>query len=219
MDKIIDLVIARYKEDIAWTNNLPNFLNIIVYDKFISNAANSLPNLGREGHTYLHHIINNYNSLSEINIFCQGNPLDHNSTFIQTISNVNNIIKITEQSGFYPLGPIVSEGPYANIDIRHKSGLPMFYILDLFFDYKMSIGDKYNTSYGGQFLVRKENIISRPIELYLFLYKILSYDKDPIEGYILERLWPYILNKDLKLSNKILYFISDMKDVIGVDHL
>jgi hypothetical protein len=37
----------------------------------------SLPNVGRESHTYLSHVIAEYNSLPDRMIFVQGNPFDH----------------------------------------------------------------------------------------------------------------------------------------------
>ncbi len=37
----------------------------------------TLPNLGREAHTYLHHIVNRYYTLADYTIFCQGKPFDH----------------------------------------------------------------------------------------------------------------------------------------------
>lgn len=205
----MDLIISRYQEDITWTNSLPSFINTICYNKFFD-SENKLPNVGREGHTYLYHIINKYDNLSEINAFCQGNPIDHKPDILNVLSNIDTIRDNIQASGFYPLGLTVTEGPYANIHTRHRCGLPMFYVLNMFFDLGMSISDKYDTVYGGQFIVHKNNILARPKQFYVFLYKILSYEVDPIEGYILERLWPYIFNKELQLSPKILYFICQM---------
>lgn len=204
----MDLIVSRYKENITWLEKLPSFIKPIVYNKFIDNDTYSLPNVGREGHTYLHHIVKNYDNLSKINIFCQGNPIDHNPNLIQDLSNYDIIEKnISQSGGFVPLGQVVTEGPYANIDFRHQCGLPMFYVLNLLFDFNMSLNDKYDTVYGGQFIVHKENILYRPKAFYNFMYQILAYEKDPIEGYILERLWPYIFNLNIPLSSKILYFI------------
>ncbi|MGL1148113.1 hypothetical protein ACSTLH_00765, partial [Vibrio parahaemolyticus] len=36
-----------------------------------------LPNVGREAHTWIHHIIERYETLSPYTLFLQGNPLDH----------------------------------------------------------------------------------------------------------------------------------------------
>lgn len=226
MDKYknIELIISRYKENLSWVRLVPEDIAISIYDKSnstdkLSTLLNTksinhikykkLQNTGREGHTYLYHIYNNYQYLAEYNIFCQADPFDHSSKFLENIENIfnddnSNIFKY----GFTSLCNTVSEGPYANNDARHKLGLPIFYFLDLLFDIKMNPGDMYRTSYGAQFIVSKENIMNRPIEFYQLLLKIMSFDENPIEGFVLERLWPYILDKNLPLSNKILYFLK-----------
>jgi hypothetical protein len=72
------IVVARYNESIDWTKSY----NCIIYNKGdpIENTNTTtipLPNVGREGHTYLHHIINHYDNLSDYTMFLQGNPFDH----------------------------------------------------------------------------------------------------------------------------------------------
>ena len=68
--------------------------------------------------------------------------------------------------------------------------------------------DRYDTIYGAQFAVHKKNILYRPIKFYSFLLKILSTETNPIEGYILERLWPYIMNTNIDLSSKFLVLME-----------
>ena len=77
------LVCARYNEDLNWLLPLKNE-SIIIYNKgednldtFPKQKVVKLPNLGREGGTYLHHIIQNYDNLSDYTIFTQANPVDH----------------------------------------------------------------------------------------------------------------------------------------------
>jgi hypothetical protein len=72
----VQLVVARYRESLAWLQPFQSFPTII-YDKGELAAENHLPNVGRESHTYLHHIIANYDRLAEITVFLQGNPLSH----------------------------------------------------------------------------------------------------------------------------------------------
>jgi hypothetical protein len=77
------IVVARYNEDI--TKFLPFNNNLMVYNKGNNNINSSInkeyiikcPNLGREAGTYIKHIIENYDSLSEYTIFTQGNPCHH----------------------------------------------------------------------------------------------------------------------------------------------
>jgi len=86
----IEFVIARYKENIDWL--LPYLdcdIKITIYNKnddihdsYIKNIDKrfniiDLPNIGNEAHTYLYHIVNNYNNLADINFFLQGKISDH----------------------------------------------------------------------------------------------------------------------------------------------
>jgi Protein of unknown function (DUF3431) len=80
----IEIVLSRYNEDIGWSNVYSSIRTI--YDK--SNETNvlpistpgkliRLPNLGRESHTYLWHIVNNYNTLADITVFSQASAPQH----------------------------------------------------------------------------------------------------------------------------------------------
>ena len=82
------LVIAKYNEDISWAKPY----NYIIYDKSVINVNLpnyiSLPNIGREAHTYLFHIVNNYSNLDDVTVFTQGNPFDHVPDFLAKINNL-----------------------------------------------------------------------------------------------------------------------------------
>ena len=68
------LIIARYNEDLFWLNEWQSQFDIVVYNKGKDDLKQdykiiNLPNIGREAHTYLYHIVNNYDTLAENNIF------------------------------------------------------------------------------------------------------------------------------------------------------
>lgn len=78
----LELVVARHREDLRWLRKVPAQVRVTVYDKGGEAAgAIPLPNVGREAHTYLHHIVSRYDDLAETTIFAQGKPFDHVSTF------------------------------------------------------------------------------------------------------------------------------------------
>lgn len=86
----IALVIARYNEDIDWVSAYNDIA--IVYNKGHDNIQNiinieNIENVGREGHTYLYHIIKNYENLTDRIIFSQGDPFLHNETILYGIDN------------------------------------------------------------------------------------------------------------------------------------
>jgi hypothetical protein len=74
----IDLVVARYQEDLAWLRRVPRTIRRCVYDKGGgADSAEPLANVGREAHTYLHHIVSHYDRLADLTVFVQGKPFDH----------------------------------------------------------------------------------------------------------------------------------------------
>ena len=79
---MIELVVARYREDLAWLGNIPPQIQARVYDK---SPDGDLPNVGREAHTYLHHICENYDALPDLTVFAQGKPFDHAFDFHKTL--------------------------------------------------------------------------------------------------------------------------------------
>ena len=50
----IDVVVARFNEDLGWTKALRPDARLFVYNK---GEPRDLPNVGREAHTYFWHII------------------------------------------------------------------------------------------------------------------------------------------------------------------
>ena len=91
-------VFARYNEDISWLYEHPRLANnSIIYNKgkTLYNIPQHLniqvlelsndPEYGRECHTYLHHIIENYNQLDDYTIFSQADPFDHSPNFLDIV--------------------------------------------------------------------------------------------------------------------------------------
>ena len=79
---MLELVVSRYGEDLSWTRNVPRNVVVTVYDKTPAPASlisggQPLPNVGREAHTWLHHLAECYDSLADLTVFAQGHPFDH----------------------------------------------------------------------------------------------------------------------------------------------
>lgn len=81
MERSVKIIVARYNEDLSWMRETPfNLFRYIVYNKGINDNFEkcnvdeivNLPNVGRCDHTYLYHIVNNYNNLNDINVFFPG---------------------------------------------------------------------------------------------------------------------------------------------------
>ncbi|RYF61410.1 MAG: DUF3431 domain-containing protein, partial [Cytophagaceae bacterium] len=86
---MLELVVAHYTENLNWLRNLPAGVHKTVYTKspepVTEHQTLLLPNVGREAHTYLHHLVSRYDSLAEWTVFCQGKPFDHAYDFKKTI--------------------------------------------------------------------------------------------------------------------------------------
>ncbi len=103
-----DIVVARYNENLDWLNLIPKHFNIIIYNKgdTLTNIKNNwkiiqLQNIGRESHTYLQHIINNYDTLADKTVFCQGDTLFHSPNFIELLKNNNLFDDVQPLSSYY----------------------------------------------------------------------------------------------------------------------
>jgi hypothetical protein len=104
----IELVISRYKENLWWINNLFfDIFEIIIYNKGkkLENKKIKrdvkiieLNNVGACEHTYLTHIINNYDNLNKLTIFLTGSCME-----IKLEKTIKTIIStlITNNSVFY----------------------------------------------------------------------------------------------------------------------
>jgi hypothetical protein len=183
------IIVARYNENIDWTKK---FNNVIIYNKG-NNLPNNfncitLPNVGREGHSYYKYIYDNYDNLDDYTIFLQGNPFEHSP----------NLFKIIEKYLTNPLDIgiefISEEILYTNIyNCPYHKNLPLENVYNKLFDRKINHNILQFGS-GAQFIVNKKNILLNPKEFYLKIINLLEYSINPIEGYVIERFHKLILH-------------------------
>eukprot|EP00927_Polykrikos_kofoidii_P077258 TRINITY_DN74216_c0_g1_i1.p1 TRINITY_DN74216_c0_g1~~TRINITY_DN74216_c0_g1_i1.p1 ORF type:complete len:699 (-),score=78.48 TRINITY_DN74216_c0_g1_i1:37-2133(-) len=73
----VEIVLAQYDEDVSWSEVYASIRTVYCKGTAAMRppACVPLPNVGREGHTYLHHIVENYDNLAEWTVFSQaGEP-------------------------------------------------------------------------------------------------------------------------------------------------
>ena len=108
----LQIIVARYREPLKWLENYPfNKCSVIVYNKGgddnFCHAKNiikeiKLPNCGLDVHSYLHHIINNYDNLANITAFFQGSielPHKYNraaETVVESVRRNTTILACNE---------------------------------------------------------------------------------------------------------------------------
>jgi len=174
------VVIAKYQENLSWTSQLTS--EFIYYDK-----SDRMFNVGREAHTYCHHIIKNYETLSDELFFTQGDPFDHCPDFI-------NVTQQPLIEDFVALGG----GKFGQILQCDQTGAPNHRGLDLkvVWDklFTTTCPTSFSFSSGATLAVKKSRILFRPKEFYIKCRDILAYDINPIEGFVFERLWSRIFD-------------------------
>jgi len=190
------IIVARYNECVKWTKEFPN---VIIYNKgeILDESFNEilLNNVGREGHTYYKYICDNYDNLSDFTIFLQGRPFDHSPNILK---NLNKIINNNERDFNFKwlseriIGSTLKEQykNYMKVRTIHKVWKKLFDVHDE--NHKCVFGA------GAQFIVSKDNILKNTKEFYEKIVKMLEYSKDPVEGYVIERIHKYILNPETR---------------------
>ena len=216
------LIISRFKENLDWLAEFKN-LNILIYNKGNEIKKNNLENIiniknvGRESHTWIYHIVNNYFELDDISIFMQGRIDDLGCMAYQ---NPNLYLIKVNKTGFaasrygiltplhwsYNIG-IENNNKYMydwnNKNITGSEVGFRSFAKELF----PEIPKFVKTSYGGCFAVKKELIQKHTLNFYINILDKLNKSQNPIEGHFMERLWCYLFTK-----NK--FFNEAISDVI-----
>lgn len=179
----IDIIVARYNENLEWTKV---FSNVIIYNKgeALENNYNQvfLNNVGREGHTYYKHICDNYDNLNEYTVFLQGNPFDHSPNIITNLHNY--ITNKTLNIDFEFLSESILDCNLSGC--IHHEGIPLIETYEKIFGIKKN-SMNFQFGAGAQFIVSRKKILQRPKEFYEKIVKMLENNSDPIEGYVIER--------------------------------
>ena len=191
-----ELVVAHYTENLNWLRNVPAGLKTTVYTKGVDDLtghnAIALPNVGREAHTYLHHIVSRYDSLDEWTVFCQGKPFDHAYDFKKTLREFVVHPDAISPTGFRWLGHL--------IDTDDREGNRLFRTwsknedgrgLDLSGFHRSLFNtdgpDLYTFVLGAQFAVHQAVIQRQPLSFYEHALAISVMFPDAAHCY--ERSW------------------------------
>jgi len=185
------IIVARYNENIDWTQQLPN---VIIYNKGVRLTRKNIneimmKNVGREGHTYHKYIYDNYDKLDDYTIFLQGNPFDHSPNLI------TNLVKYLNNKSLDINFEYISE----RIITCNLTGDELHQEIPLIAVYEKVFGEKKTElpivfGGGAQFIVSRKQILKRPKEFYLRIVKLLENDVCPIEGFCIERFQKLIFS-------------------------
>ena len=216
----IELVVARYNESLDWINTNPyNKYPVIVYNKgtnsdFIkpTKLKDVVPvkNVGRCDHTYLYHIIQNYDNLADITVFLPGS-IDPSET------DPHGKGKEKDEVGKLVISNVEKKGDtYFSIETEDVYQAFKDFELDewratygknteLNSEFKLTpasprpfgkwfrahFGDMKVRKYGyfGIFAVHKKHILQHPKSYYEDLIKELEVSSNPEVGHYFERAW------------------------------
>lgn len=177
------VVVAKYKEDISWINQLKDSCNIYVYNKNtdidhdlydlepryrIEDGITwcDLPNIGRESHTYLYHLVKNYENLSSTTIFLQGKPFDHCPFILKDIAELDKDIS------YKPFSRYANQTRKDFLDSLQDEEVRKinFYYGNHYSVYKelfnKELPEKYAVGIHGMFAVSREKILQNPKRIY-----------------------------------------------------
>lgn len=239
---IIDVVIARYNEDIAWvrrsielikqqyilqvSKNSNLTINVYIYNKGppLPNECSewciieTLPNIGRESHTYLYHILKYYNSflLKTSNNNENNNDNEHYIIFSQGYIEDHMVHYRMQSSSDFLVSILLDcitnkERKSASTARAHNVGgfsaIPsyrMFYHKEDLYPANMTYGDWF-TQYvqpkfpepciwwiSAIFSINTNIITNKPKEYYDNLFKTIPGHSAPEVAHFFERAWYYV---------------------------
>lgn len=213
----VTLVIARYNEYLSWLNefDLNHIDDLFIYNKGdpysfqVNNHTTrvrviSLPNVGREAHTYLYHIVNHYYAMPSLTIFLMGS-----STMEHKYERAKSIIEISryQKSRTIVLHPAIYRNvkedlydfvldEWQSLSLENKaknpdSRLEPSPIRPFGKWYQHHFPDVFirTVSYNGIFAISKDDIQSSSLNKYADLLREVSKHSNTEVAHYLERAW------------------------------
>ena len=195
-----DLVVSVYQEDISWIKNIKSIDRIFIYNK--GNRVmevdektlwTNLPNFGREAHSFIYHIVNNYDKLAEYTIFLQGNPFYHS-----TLTPDNIETKFSEKIYKEEREPAFVDGNTLQEKLMHDwTGLTK----GIYSRYLEGEEPEIYFSAGAQWIVHRDSIRSKSLRLYQDLLNELNTHRVTntdgiVNPWNMEGFWNYLFDKN-----------------------
>ena len=201
-----EIVVAHYNEKLDWLEPKADHAHVYHKGELQSPslgvyAWDKLPNVGRESHTYLYHIINNYENLADVTVFVQGEGGSHAGWCFGTIdesvakAKENVACKVMYRSNENNWGKI-----------RHLAKWLEEYNSGAMRHANFTLGEFYQELFGsphpgdipiclaGCFAATRDMIKKHPIDFYKKAISFVDDHKNPEEGHYFERLWATIFS-------------------------
>jgi len=214
----VEIVVARYNENLSWMLEPPfNEFKYTIYNKGPndnfekSNVTKiiNIPNIGRCDHTYLYHIIENYNDLSLVTVFLPGS-VQMQYKKIKAIEILNRIKfnnyenavcigsysknVLTQFKDFHIENYVATD--IQNLQINRESNLKLSILRPFSKWYLYHFGNtRVNYFFiNSIFSIHKNDITQHDISRYKKLIYGLSLHSNPEVGHYCERAWGAIFH-------------------------
>ncbi len=205
-------IIISYYSNLSWRAFVKDMLGfkynykVIVYNKskkilsLSSSEIRVLPleNIGRESETYLTHIINNYDNLTDYTLFIQDDVNNHimdNKKFIELCQEVMDrnekffLFPVSWRKGLKPIIRKVHNG-HIKLPICPSNDA----IFKMCEHLNINLPKVYKTETCAFFICHKDMIRSRSLDFYIKLREWLLTDNR--NGYVLEHSWKLVFVDD-----------------------
>lgn len=198
------LLVARYNEDIRWIRwlDMSHIQKVIIVNKGANDVRmhhsfdpdkvlclTGAPNVGREGHTFYQFIVDHYDNLPDHLVCLQGNPFDHAP---HIVDRLNAFLHETSRADFMFLSEEIIPVDLDGVGHFTPTPLPMRAVWEHLFHEVKRENHAWVFGAGAQFVVSRRAILQRPRSVYERVVQLLEHERDPIEGYCIERMHPVI---------------------------
>ena len=218
-----EVVIARYNEDLEWLtagsleplmSDISDMLTVTVYNKGLISLSLPmtrelrLPNVGRCDHTFLYHIVENYDNLADVTVFLPASCFDGSKAcntrmLIDAVARTGNTVLPKAgtvedvRNDFYGFQlDSWTASNTKNVAMNPESTLAISPIRPFGPWFDANFGDLVEADvrikvvcYFGIFAVAREHILQHPRSKYASLLKYLDKDSNPEAGHYMERAW------------------------------
>ncbi|XP_022083863.1 uncharacterized protein LOC110975586 [Acanthaster planci] len=202
-----EFVIAHYNEGLDWLRPIANRSHVYHKGKdetppFAIRKWERLPNVGREAHTYLYHILSNYESLADVTVFLQGHGSRPDVPFCYP--EPMDFVVHAKKNVF-----CIESFKYSNWNrINHIGKWRKDLDAGRMRRANLTVGEFYKTLFGsphpdqvircsvGCFSATRENLRRHPPGFYRTAISFLDDHSNPEEGHYMERFWKIIITPE-----------------------
>ena len=209
--------ISHFNGNIDWISNI-NKNNYIIYNKSGENLSKNInhiniENVGYNLYSYLKFIIDNYDKLPKITVFCKDNVFSRHVELdlFENLLKRNTFTSIEGNMNFnnFPVVLKTSDSGFTEINSSwYKNKYPRLFFKDFncFYQYIFKNVDKphfLRFAPGANYIVPKDNILLRSRNFYRNLLNFIIHSQFSCESHFLERSLYTVWNSNLESSEKM----------------